>query len=402
MPRMEALSRSEARRIALAAQGFTDRRPTGIPDRRLLRRAIGRSGLLQLDSVNVLVRAHYLPVFSRLGPYPIETLDRMADRRPRDLFEYWARAASLLPVETHPLFRWRMAEACRRTWRSIRRIATDRPGYVEWVLEQVRERGPVAAGALDPDERRRGGRWFDRSDAKIVLEWLFSSGQVTSAGRRAFERQYDIPERVLPPRVLAAPTPEPAAAHRELLRIAARALGVGTEKDLAGYFGLGVQEAHPHLAELVEAGELAVVSVEAWRQPAYLHAGARGPRRVDVAALLAPFDPLIWERARTERLFGMRYRIEIYVPAPQRVHGYYVLPFLLGDQLVGRVDLKADRQAGALRVAAAHAEEAWPPRLVGEALAVELRSMAGWLGLDDVTVQPLGDLAPALRAALAH
>jgi uncharacterized protein len=331
----------------------------------------------------------------------MEALDRMSNRRPRELFEYWARAASLLPVEMHPLFRWRMARAHAQAWRSLRWIAGKQPGYVEWVMEQVRERGPITAGALDTDARRRNGRWWDRSDAKVALEWLFWAGEVTSAGRRSFERLYDIPERVLPQRVLAEPTPEPADAHRELLRVAAGALGVGTEKDLAGYFGLGVQEARPRLAELVEAGELVPVAVDGWRQRAYLRAETRVPRRMDVAALLAPFDPLIWERSRTERLFGMRYRIEIYTPAPQRVYGYYVMPFLLGEQLVGRLDLKADRQAGALRVLAAHTEEAWPPRLVAEALAVELRATARWLGLDDVVVHPTGDLAPALRGVIA-
>lgn len=401
------LSSREARRLTLAAQGFAARRPPTAPGRAALRRMLARTGLLQMDSVNVLVRAHYLPAFSRLGPYSTEALDRMAWRNPRELFEYWGHEASLLPVSLWPLLRWRMERAHEEAWGRIRAIATGRPGFVARVLEVVRERGPVRASEVEAElmgppsngSRRRPGPWWDRSDTKNALEWLFWSGQVTSAGRRGFERIYDVPERVLPESVLSRPAPSPSDARRSLLEIAAGALGVGTEADLRDYFRLRPAEARHGIADLVEAGILRQVRVEGWRQPAYLHPAARLPRRVRARALLAPFDPLVWDRARTERVFGMRYRIEIYVPASRRLHGYYVLPFLLGEDLVARVDLKADRQAGLLRVLAAHAEDGRPGGPVAAELISELEELAGWLRLEGVAVQPAGDLGEALEAA---
>lgn len=395
------ISLSEARRIALTAQGFADRRSSGRPDRRALRRVLAHTGLLQMDSVNVLVRAHYMPAFSRLGPYPSAVLDAMAYSAPRELFEYWGHEASLLPVKAHPLLRWRMARAAVVSWGRMRRLAAERRDFVESVLDQVRERGPLGAGDLAGEQPRRSGPWWDWHDAKVALEWLFWAGRLTTARRRGFERLYDLPERVLPADILAAPTPEPADAQRELVRIAARAMGVATEQDLRDYFRLRPEEARPRLTELVESGELLPVTVEGWRAAAYLHREARLPRRVAPRALLAPFDPLIWERSRTERLFEVRYRVEIYVPAPKRVHGYYVLPFLLGEELAGRVDLKADRRTGALRVLAAHAEAGRAAAPVAAELAGELRAMAGWLGLETVLVHATGDLAPALQAAVA-
>jgi uncharacterized protein len=387
--RREKLSISEARRVALAAQGFAERR-TPAPDGWGLRRVFGRVGLIQIDSVNVLVRAHYLPAFSRLGPYPAELLDRAAHRAPRRLFEYWGHEASLLPVALQPLLRWRMQRARHEAWGSMRRLQRDQPELVARVLEQVRERGPVAASELD-DRPRRTGPWWDWSEVKQALEWLFWSGQITSARRRGFQRLYDVPERVLPAEVLTAPTPEPADAQRELVRIAARALGVATERDLRDYFRLAVADARARVAELVEAGELAPVAVEGWgASPAYLDPAARIPRTVEACALVGPFDSLIWERARVERLFGFRYRIEIYVPAAKRVHGYYVLPFLFGDRLVGRVDLKADRAAGVLRVQASHREPDAPAEAAG-ALVEQLEAMATWLGLESVAL-PRGGL----------
>ncbi|HEY4025928.1 MAG TPA: crosslink repair DNA glycosylase YcaQ family protein [Candidatus Dormibacteraeota bacterium] len=394
------LSAAQARRIALAAQGFTDARPLGVPDRRALRRVLGRVGALQIDSVNVLVRSHYLPLFSRLGPYPAALLERAAYREPRELFEYWGHEASLLPVASQPLFRWRMARAANEAWGGMRRIQRDRPGYVEAVLEEVRARGPIAASELEEERPRRSGPWWDWHDAKRALEWHFWSGRVTSAGRRGFERLYDLPERVLPAAVLGAPTPSETDAQRELVRIAARALGVATERDLRDYFRLGVAEARARVAELVESGELQPLNVEGWRQRAYLERDARVPRRVEAQALLSPFDSLVWERDRTERLFGMQFRLEIYVPAERRVHGYYVLPFLLGDTLVARVDLKADRAAGVLRAQATWSQDGHAPAAVAEGLAAELRSMAGWLGMQRVEVADRGDLAPHLRRAL--
>jgi len=400
----ERLSAAQARRIALAAQGFTDRLRERPPDGWALRRVFSRVGLVQIDSVNVLARAHYLPLFARIGPYDTAMLDRAAWQAPRRLFEYWGHEASLLPVATQPLLRWRMDGAHEDAWGGIRRVATEHPELVERVFETVAERGPISAGelaALNGDARRRSGPWWDWSHSKRALEWLFWSGRVTSARRRGFERLYDLPERVLPKAIVEAPTPDPADAQRELVRIASRALGVATERDLRDYFRLPAADARARVAELVEAGELRPVTVEGWGgAAAYLDPAARVPRRIDARALVGPFDSLVWERPRAERVFGFRYRIEIYVPAPKRVFGYYVLPFLLGDRLVARVDLKADRKAGLLLVQAAHAEENAPADTAGH-LAEELGLMAQWLGLGGVCVADRGDLAPALRRAVA-
>jgi uncharacterized protein len=392
------LSVAEARRVALAATGLAAGRPAAEPGARQLRAMVERLGLVQIDSVNVLARAHYLPAFSRLGPYRPEALDKLAHYAPRRLFEYWGHEASLIPVRLQPHLRWRMERATSDAWGGMRRVQEERPDLVARVLEDIRRDGPIAAGAIADEERPKpAGPWWDWSDVKRAVEFLFWSGQVTSARRRGFERLYDIPERVLPAEVLATPTPPVDEAQRELVRTAARALGIATERDLRDYFRLPVAAARARVAELAEAGELLPVAVEGWRESAYLHADARVPRTASGAALVAPFDPLVWERSRVERLFGMRYRIEIYVPAPKRVHGYYVLPFLLGERLVARVDLKADRQAGVLRVQAAHAEPDAPAE-TAEALQAELALMAGWLELGGVAVEPRGDLAPALRS----
>ena len=380
-----SLSAAEARRLALAAQGFADGRTTGEPNGWDLRRVLKRVGLLQIDSVNVLERAHYLPAFSRLGPYPRDLLDRASQRAPRRLFEYWGHEASLLPVDLHPLLRWRMERAAGDAWGGMRRIQRDRPELVARILEQVAERGPVAASELAESEPRRSGPWWDWSDAKRAVEWLFWSGQVSAARRRRFERLYDLPERVLPPAVLTASTPPVAEAQRELVRVAASALGVAAERDLRDYFRLPAADAKARVAELVEAGELMPVAVEGWgRTRAYLAAGARIPRAIDARALVGPFDSLIWERSRVRRLFGFDYRLEIYVPKPKRRHGYYVLPFLLGDRLVARVDLKADRAASVLRAQQVHLEEDAPAETIAE-LTAELETMAAWLGLDRVS-----------------
>jgi len=371
--------------VALGAQGFADPRSEREPNGWDLRRVLKRVGLLQIDSVNVLERAHYLPAFSRLGPYPRDLLDRASQRAPRRLFEYWGHEASLLPVDLHPLLRWRMERAAGDAWGGMRRIQRDRPELVARVLEQVAERGPVAASELAESEPRRSGPWWDWSDAKRAVEWLFWSGQVSAARRRRFERLYDLPERVLPPAVLTASTPPVAEAQRELVRVAASALGVAAERDLRDYFRLPAADAKARVAELVEAGELMPVAVEGWaRTRAYLAAGARIPRAIDARALVGPFDSLIWERSRVRRLFGFDYRLEIYVPKPKRRHGYYVLPFLLGDRLVARVDLKADRAASALRAQQVHLEEDAPAETIAE-LTAELETMAAWLGLDRVS-----------------
>ena len=406
---MEQLSLRTARRIALAAQGFADPRPTGTPDRRHLRKVLGRNALLQMDSVNVFERAHYLPLFSRLGAYPKGLVDRAAyGPRPvdRELFEYWGHEASLLPVATHPLLRWRMAraEALEEGWGGPLRVMRARPEFVAQVLQRVREQGPIGAGALHEatGASRPGGPWWDWSQTKVALEYLFWAGRVTTSTRRSFERVYDLTERVLPAGVLARPTPTREDAQRELVRIAARAHGVATEKDLRDYFRLRVDEGAAAVRSLVEEGELLRVEVDGWRQPAYLWPAARIPRRVRASALLSPFDPLVWERSRVSRLFGFDYRIEIYVPAPRRVHGYYVLPFLHDEALRARVDLKADRRAGVLRVMAAWLEPGSDPGEVSAALAAELRLAASWQGLSDVVVEPRGDLAPSLQAAVVE
>lgn len=370
-----------ARRIALAAQGFGVKRPE-LPTAAHLRRTIERLNLHQIDSVNVLARAHYLPAFSRLGGYDRGDLDRLAwgPKRQRKLFEYWAHEASLLPFGTQPLLRWRMAKADRGEtgWGRMRLYATERRAEPMALLDRIRADGPLAASDFESHKGQSG--WWEWSDTKRALEWLFWAGHITTATRRgSFERVYDLTERVIPAAVLARPTPSDAEAHRGLIERAAAAHGIATEGELRDYFRQSPAEARPAIEALAEEGILIPVSVPGWRQ-AWLHRDARQPRRVDAQALLAPFDPLIWERDRAERLFGFRYRIEIYVPEEKRQYGYYVLPFLLGDRLVARVDLKADRQARRLIVQSTHLEPGAPGH-TQEALRAELDRMAQWLGL---------------------
>ncbi|MDX6285180.1 MAG: uncharacterized protein QOG53_665 [Frankiales bacterium] len=359
---------------------------------------LARTGLIQIDSVNVLLRAQYMPGWSRLGAYPRDLLDAMVYRH-RELFEYWGHEAALLPVELQPLMRWRMhrAEHQAETWGGIARLAKERPDYIKAVLKEVSARGPVTAGDLEKDSPRRTGNWgWNWADSKFALEYLFWSGKVMTASRKGFERVYDVTERVLPPAIQALPTPTEEEAHHELLLIAARCHGVGTVADLADYFRLTNPQARPRIAELVDEGRLLEVAVEGWRHPAYVLPGTTIPRNLSGRALLAPFDPLVWARDRVERLWGFRYRIEIYVPAAKRMHGYYVLPFLLGDQLVARVDLKSDRAAGVLRVQAAYTEPGIDKAAVTTALVAELTELADWLGLTGVTWTGRGDLALTL------
>ncbi|MGZ8997226.1 MAG: winged helix-turn-helix domain-containing protein [Allosphingosinicella sp.] len=394
------LSIAAARRIALAAQGFADQRPAGPIDRGHLLRLLRRLQLHQIDSVNVLSRAHYLPAFARLGAYDRTLLDSLAWARPKRLFEYWAHEASLLPMELHPLLRWRMAraESGEGVWRSMKAFGGERRAEAEAVLERIAAEGPMAASEFE-DAKGSGG-WWGWSGTKAALEYLFWIGRISTATRRAsFERVYDLTERVIPAAIRALPTPTEADAQRALIERSARALGVATAADLRDYFRLSPADSAPRIAELVEECVLIPVAVEDWRQPAFLHAEARRPRKVEARALLVPFDPLIWDRARTERLFGLRYRIEIYTPAHKRVHGSYVLPFLLGETIAARVDLKADRKAGTLRVQASHAEPGAPAE-TAERLAVELRLMADWLGLESISVANRGDLASRLRDSL--
>ena len=392
--RAESLSPAEARRAALRAQGFDGgwpRRPGA---------ALARLGLIQIDSVNVLQRAHYLPLFSRLGPYDRAALDRLATARPLRAFEYWGHEASLLPIDAHPLLRWRMAQP--HPWRTPTAAARRNPALVADILAAVREHGPITAAALErlldhPADRTQDFNWgWNWSDAKRVLEHLFWTGEVTAAGRdRGFARRYVLPERVLPAEILAAPTPREADAVRELVRRSARALGPATVRDLADYYRLRVAQVRPAIADLVAAGELVPVSIPGWPE-AYFPAGTALPRRdPGTSALLVGFDPLIWNRDRTERLFGMRYRIEIYTPAAKRRFGYYVLPYLWGGDLVARLDLKADRAGGVLRVQAAWREPGHDG-FEGD-LSASLAGLAEWLGLGGVAVGERGDLADRLR-----
>ncbi|CAM05088.1 protein of unknown function DUF1006 [Saccharopolyspora erythraea NRRL 2338] len=402
--RVQTMSIESARRTALAAQGFADSRPAGEVNRRHLQRALGRTKLLQLDSVNVAVRAHYMPVYSRLGAYPADLVDDAAwshrTRRPRLLVEYWAHEASLIPVEDWPLLRWRMREYGGAWRRKFRTLLERAPQLVDDVLAAVKDLGPIGAGALERElgggQKQGTGPWWNRTDTKHACELLFAMGELTTGARRGFERLYDLPERVLPADVLAA-DPEDDVAIRGLVERSAQALGVGTESDLRDYYRLSPAQSKQAVAELVEDGVLEPVTVRGWRQPAYRHAEARVPRKVTGRALLCPFDPLIWERSRTERLFGFRYRIEIYVPEPKRQYGYYVFPFLLDGRLVARVDLKADRTAGVLRVPGAFAEPGADLASVVPELAGALGDMASWLGLGGVAVGERGDLATALR-----
>ena len=393
MRRTETLSIDEARRIALTAQGFASPRPAAAIDRRHARKFFDHVGLIQVDSVNVLVRSQELPLFARLGPHRRDLLPSMIDHG--ELFEYWGHMASLMPVELQPWHRFKMARA--HQWTGLR--FDDKPGYLDAVLKEVADRGPLLASELT-GAGRKNGPWWGWTDGKRALEALFWQG-LLSARRRAntFEREYDLTERILPAHILALPTPTEADSRRFLLERGARYHGVGTARDLMDYFRLSISTSRPHLHELVEQGDLIPVRVEGWKEQAYLHSQARLPRRVDARALLSPFDPVVWERKRIQQLFGFDYRIEIYTPAPNRRFGYYVLPFLLGDELVARADLKADRQRSALMCHGAYGELGREPSSIAPALLAELRLMAGWLGLERVEIGSRGDLAPALKRA---
>ncbi|GGB42259.1 hypothetical protein GCM10011492_36550 [Flexivirga endophytica] len=372
---------------------------------RTLARTVERTGILQIDSVNVLQRAHFMPLFSRMGPYDVGLLDRAAGRSPRRLVEYWAHCAAYMPVELWPVMIHRMRDYGARghAWFGV----PDDPELPAALLREIEEGGPATARDLDDGLPRAKVNWgWNWSNTKKALEFLFFSGELSVARRNsAFERVYDLPARVIPPHVLAQPEPTLLDATRELLRRAARSYGVATEFDLRDYFRLQspgnvhLPQIGPALHSLVEDGELVPVTVEGWRRPAYLHRDVTVPRKIAGRALLSPFDPLVWQRERTEALFDFFYRIEIYVPQAKRVHGYYVLPFLLGDRIVARVDLKADRQGSVLQVLGTYAEPGAPEHTAPELLHA-LRELAGWLGLDDVVVAPRGDLAPALAAQL--
>jgi uncharacterized protein YcaQ len=381
----DSLSLAQARRIALAAQGFADR-PHDRPTLRTLQRTLERTGVLQVDSVNVLQRAHYMPLYSRMGPYDVDLVRRASEERPRRMVEYWAHVQAFMPVDLWPVMSHRMAHYRERRAKWSR--AVPRPVMAE-VLAAVRSSGPLTAKQIDSGAPRTKENWgWNWSQARLALDALYMAGEIAIAGRTSqFEPRYDVPERVIPAAFLNAPTPTRLEADTELIRRAARSHGVATARDLADYYRMSAVDTRAGLAVLIESGEVRQVEVEGWRVPGYLWTQARVPRRITARTFLSPFDPVVWERSRTESLFDFRYRIEIYTPAHKRVHGYYVLPFLLDDQIVGRVDLKADRKRGTLLVKGAFAEPGAPARTADE-LGEELERLADWLGLGRIEPDP--------------
>src|SRR5262245_7017291 len=400
------LSAADARRLALRSLGFGEKKPARAGAAHV-RATAARLGAIQIDSVNVLARAHYLPTFSRYGAYPSSALDDLVHAR-RELFEYWGHAACFLPIDMYPLLRWRMANQCE-AWTGVSRKKKD---FMEAVFREVTERGPMSAGELSMGGRSKGP-WWGWSDGKLAIELLFRQGRVAVAGRRHFERLYDIPERVFPDAVIRAAAVSPPEAKKALLVRAAGAMGIGTARDIAQYFHIdawwdrltvGGRRAPAKTGllfeELVEEARLRRVRVDGWKDAAYIVPDAKIPRSIDARAIVSPFDPLLWERKWTKAVFDFDYQIEIYVPGPKRIYGYYVLPFLMGDRFAARVDLKADRKTSTLIAHAAFVEDGFDPRVVADALAVELRSMAAWLSLEAFSVGPKGNLAKPLTRAL--
>lgn len=416
MTESATLSLHEARRLALASQGF-GKKPKK-PSVAHLRALATKLHAFQIDSVNVLVRAHYMPAFARLGPYAMETLDALAYRR-RELFEYWGHAACLLPLSLYPLVRHRMDKHLERTREYMR---SPRGAYMARIYAEVAERGPITASELSHPGRRTGSwwGWWGSGNGKATLEHLYDAGLVAIAGRRRFERLYDVASNVIPRSTLEARPPPREEAMKHLICLGAKACGVGTFRDITGYLDVdgwrdrmppGPPWARPKgangrraksitrrlVSELVEEARLLPVRVEGWTDQAYLHPSAEVPRMVEACALVTPFDSLVWERSRIERLFGMKFTIEMYVPAPKRLYGYYVCPFLLGDTMFVRCDLKADRQRNALIVKSAYIERGHEPRRAAASLADELRCMQEWLELDHLEVADRGNLAARLQ-----
>jgi uncharacterized protein len=396
---VRTLPADRARRIALTAMGFHRRRPPAGARRdvRHLRRVLDTVDVVQLDSVNVLARAHELPFWSRLGPHDRAVRDAWLWGS-REAYEGSIHVASLTAVEVWPLLHHRRTAS--RPWSAVVHLLEEVPDYLEQVLEEIRTHGAMSVQGLR-DPGRRSGPWWGMPRGKVALEHLAGRGLLTIDHRTSqFVTVYDLTERVLPRHVLDAEVPTPDEARRRLLLRAARAHGIGTAADLADHHRLRIGPARRALAELVAAGELAEVRVTGWgAEPVYLDPQAIAARRFPARTLVSPFDPLVWRRERAERLFDFRYRIEIYVPEHRRVHGYYVLPFLLGDRLVARVDLKADRATGRLLVRGAYAEGGVDRVAVARELAAELHELGAWLGVPEVAVAPVGDLSPSLAAA---
>jgi uncharacterized protein len=394
---VDTVSGAQARRIALAAQGF-GRSPVNPVGTRQLNGVLDRLGLLQLDSVNVFERSHYLPVFARLGGYDKALLDRLTFARTGRYIEYWAHEAAVIPVESWPLMRWRMQQHRDRSTSDPTAWSQSNQPMIDWLRAELAEKGPLPARAIEHDANKRRGPWWGWSDVKRGLEAMFRWGDVVSAGRSRFERVYALPEQVLPTEVLGCEI-DRHDAHRQLLARAARAYGIGTASDLADYYRLKSADVKPALAELVDSGELLPVTVAGWDKPAFMHRDARVPRKITASALLSPFDPMVWYRDRAHRMFDFHYRIEIYTPAPKRVFGYYSLPVLVDDKLVGRVDLKSDRQASVLRVQSAW-REAHAPAGIEERIVPLLQAAQDWQGLERIEVVDRGDLAQALAGAV--
>jgi uncharacterized protein len=392
------LTKLEARRIALHAQGFRNQNRETKKNWSAIAASIKDLHLLQIDSVNVLVRSHYLPLFSRLGNYDRNVLDnRTLESTNRHVFECWSHEASLVPMDMHPLMRWRMnrAKVGTQMYSSMIRFSKDEKAFLKKTLDHIRKTGPTGASAIPGSGKGEGG-WWGWSKGKMTMETLFAQGLVTTTKRDKFERIYDVPERVIPSDILNAATPSEAETFRTLISLSAQALGIATEFDLRDYFRLPIAETKTAIAECVENGDLIPVTVDGWTKPTFVHKSTKLPRKAGGTALLSPFDPLCWERDRTERLFNFYYRIEIYTPQPKRKFGYYVLPFLNGEDISGRVCLKADRETGTLRANAIHHEEMVDPAATASAMAGELVKMAEWLGLPNVEVKKSGNLSAAL------
>jgi uncharacterized protein len=397
--KQNSISIAEARRIGLAAQGFGQTKNDSASGWAAQNKELKRLHLLQIDSVNVLTRSHYLPLFSRLGNYDRAVLDkRTLTHKNRSHFECWAHEASLVRMELHPLMRWRMNRAHKGDgiYKSMRDFARDEKSYLKNLLKFVASHGPTAQSDL-PDKSKGEGGWWGWSKGKLALETLFAQGLLTTSKRESFERFYDLPERVIPAEIMNLPTPSERDAILQLIDLSGQALGVGSAFDLRDYFRLPVADAKQATDDAVEAGILAPVTVEGWKPQAYLHRAAKTPRSINATALVTPFDPICWDRDRAERLFNFHYRIELYTPQPKRKFGYYVLPFLMGESFAGRVCLKADRETGTLRVNSSHIEDMADPRETAEALSRELKSMAIWLGLKNIHVTRKGNLANYLQ-----